>query len=355
MEEIKVLTIMLDLMPQPAFFVQDDKIAYANESARQYGIAEGTAIESLLETGKADYAELEQGTLHLTLCTPEQQHSASVRKLLGGAVFMLENDSAQPELQTLAVAAQDLRAPLSTVMTAVDLMAAQKDDSAKADHISHARHGLFQLLRRIGNMSDANSYIADPLPPGEIRDACAVFQEIFEKAESYLQSAQIKVSFQNLSTPVMTAVDADKLERAVYNLLSNSAKYTPKGGTISAVLTRKGGYLYLTIQDSGCGIEPEVRGTVFSRYRRQPGIEDGRRGIGLGLSLVRAVAAQHGGTVLIEQAESIGTRVTLSMKINASVGALRSPILTLDYAGEWNHGLVELSDALPSSFYKKDT
>ena len=106
-------------------------------------------------------------------------------------------------------------------------------------------------------------------------------------------------------------------------------------------------------QDSGLGLPECARSDLFSRYAREPGVEDGRFGIGLGLVLIRSAAQQHGGTVLVDQPTESGTRVTMTLHIRpVSSDYVRSPILKVDYAGERDHGLLELSDVLPADLYK---
>ena len=81
-----------------------------------------------------------------------------------------------------------------------------------------------------------------------------------------------------------------------------------------------------------------------------------RYGIGLGMVLIRSVASVHGGTVLIDQPTGEGTRITMTLQIRqATDSALRSPIMKIDYAGERDHGLIELSESLPAGLYKKES
>ena len=149
-------------------------------------------------------------------------------------------------------------------------------------------------------------------------------------------------------------VDAEKLERAVYNLISNAVKFTPKGGCIEAKLTRHDNTAHLTITDNGSGIPADQLRSLYFRYLRPSCVEDSRHGIGLGMVMVQAAAAAHNGTVLIEQPKEGGTKVTLTMAIRSQKdGNFRSPPrLTVDYAGERDHGLIELSDLLPASHFK---
>ena len=88
------------------------------------------------------------------------------------------------------------------------------------------------------------------------------------------------------------------------------------------------------------------------RYQRQPGIEDSRFGIGLGMVLIRSAAANHGGTVLIDRPEGGGTRITMTMAIRQNTALLKSPVIppVMDNSREI---LTELSESLPWEFYQK--
>ena len=187
----------------------------------------------------------------------------------------------------------------------------------------------------------------------ELIEITGVFREIFEKAGAMLESIGIRLDYRGPETTFYSLADIQELERAVLNLLSNAAKFTPQGGHIAASLTRQGRMLRLCIQDSGSGIADSVRGSVFRRYLRQPAIEDSRYGLGLGMVLVRSAAAHHGGAVLIDCPPQGGTRVTVTLAIRQDpVSQLRSPLLKVDYAGERDHALIELSDVLPAEFYR---
>ena len=354
MEQLESIAGMLDLMVRPAFCVIDGRIAAVNPGARCRLIETGTPIEDLLQTGREEYREFRNGCLYLTLDLNGHPTGASLSCHGAYRIFILEEDDHRPELNALALAARELREPLSGIMTATDRMfPAVSDDPSIRNQVARINKGLFQLLRVIGNMSDAARYLepAEQLP--EVRDITAVLGELFQKSTALTEQAGIRLTFQNLSKPVLTLADTEKLERAIYNILSNAIKFTPTGGTIEASLTQRGKLLYLTVQDSGPGVDPAIRSGIHSRYLRQPGIEDGRYGIGLGMVLIRAAAAAHGGSVLMEHPADSGTRITMTLEIRQNIaGALRSPLFRVDYAGERDHGLVELSDVLPATLYQ---
>ena len=110
----------------------------------------------------------------------------------------------------------------------------------------------------------------------------------------------------------------------------------------------------LTVADEGCGISEEIKGNIFNRYLREPGIEDSRTGMGLGMLYVCAAASAHGGTVLLQQPEGKGLSVTMTLSTkNHRSGMVHSDIFPIDYSGGRDHALLELSDVLPYELYEK--
>lgn len=356
MEQQDTLTGMLDLMSYPAFCVKGGAIVYANRPAQACMLADGTPVSQILFTGAEEYAAFQGGCLYLTLCLGGAYRGASVTRMGEFDVFILEPADDLAALQGLALAAQELRAPLSNVMTVTDKLFPQLEDVTgpnTEEQMARINKGLFQLLRIVSNMSDALHYSQLPSLGQEVVDICDYLEELFRTTADLAQEAGVTLRFQNLNATVYSLADPDKLQRAVSNILSNAMKFTPKGGTIDAKLSRRGNMLYLTIQDSGSGVPANLRGSLFSRYQRSPEIEDSRNGIGLGMVLVRSVAAMHGGTVLLECPENSGTRVTMTLAIRQKTDSMvQSPILRVDYAGERDHRLLELSDVLPHTLYK---
>lgn len=343
---------MLDLMIRPGFCVKENIIGQVNAAAEALLIAPGTDVRTLLLTGREEYAAFEDGCLHLMLNLSANGWGACVRRLDGSDVFLLDPEAESGELRALALAARELREPLTSVMIAAERLfpTAAPEHQEMTARLNRALH---QMLRMVGNMSDAGR--GGSFSRQETRNIGDIFTEIFEKAQDLVEKAGIRLTYQGLTEEIFCLADREQLERAVLNVLSNGVKFTPKGGTIHAQLTRSGKMLYLRITDSGTGVAGSVRSTVFSRYLRQPGIEDSRNGLGLGMVLVHSAAAAHGGTVLLDQPEGAGTRVTMTIAIRQNAdGMLRSPVLRVDYAGERDHGLIELSDCLPVSVYEKE-
>ena len=358
MEHIEDTLGMLDLIPQGAFCVKDGTIIRVNEPARRRGIPQGVAVDTVLGTGKQEYSEFTGGCLYLTVQAGDARFSASVTRRVHFDVFVLEQDDDQAELQAMALAAQELRNPLTGVMTVADQLfplVSEETDPALQENMARINRGLFQMLRIVSNMSDAYRYCQELPSQLQTRNICAVVEELFLSAAPMISHTGMTLHFEGPQEAIFCLADVEKLERAIHNILSNAVKFAPKGSTIDASLTRRGDMLYLTVQDAGNGIREDLRAGIYGRFRREPGLEDSRFGIGLGMVLIRSAATAHGGTVLMDQTETNGNRVTMTIPIRKSTGAMvRSPILHVDYAGEMDHRLLELSDSLPAHLYRKE-
>ena len=354
MYEQKEIFELLDLMARPGFCVRDGKIVKVNQAADGLFLSPGTEVCRLLQTGVPEYAAFQGGCLYLQLFLAGGSRGASVTRVEDLDIFLMEPESEVRELNAIALAARELRDPLSSLIAISDnlLPSAMGEISPKVEELfARMSKSLYQMQRILGNMSDAGHSAAFSCQ--ETRNAPRVFQEIFEKAAVLLQTVDIQVRYEGLPEDILCLLDARQMERAVLNILSNSAKFMPRGGVIEAKLTRQNRFLQLSIQDSGSGIPENILSSIFSRYTRPLSLEDPRLGIGLGMVLVRSAATAHGGAVLIDQPGETGTRVTLTMEIRQSQDS-RLHSLRTDITGGRDLRLIELSPCLPASVYQKE-
>ncbi len=111
--------------------------------------------------------------------------------------------------------------------------------------------------------------------------------------------------------------DPDRLQQVVWNLLSNSVKFTPKGGRVQARLERVNSHVEIVVADTGKGIEAEFLPYVFDRFRQSDGSMTRRHGgLGLGLAIVRQIVELHGGNVSVESdGENQGATFTVQLPL----------------------------------------
>jgi len=144
-----------------------------------------------------------------------------------------------------------------------------------------------------------------------------------------------------VSTCVVSG-DAERLRQMLSNLVSNALKFTPSGGSVTVGLARNDARVVLTVSDTGQGIVPAFLPYVFDMFRRaDDSPASSRRGLGLGLSIVRHIAELHGGGVTVESAgRNRGATFTVTLPAgwqpvgvmawgSAHMDGLRAP-LTLD-------------------------
>lgn len=358
MEQREEIIMMLNQIPNPAFLVMDGSILEVNPSAEVHMITAETAVKTMLATGEEEYANYHSGSLFLTLRICGSLYNASVSKVGLYDLFVLEQDDDIAELQSMALAAQELRRPLTGIMSVADSLfplIGDPEDASTQKKIAQLNRGLFQMLRIVSNMSDAYRYSREQHPRLETRDICSILDSLFSACIPLVEYTGLKLRFTGLSERIYCLVDEEKLERGIHNIISNALKFTPPGGVIDARLVRKRNMLYLTIQNSGSDVPGRFPNNVHRLYQRMPSLEDSRFGIGLGMVLIRGAATAHGGTVLLETTQEHGTHITLTLAIRQSSDPnVRTSIFQVDYAGERDHRLLEFSSSLPEECYRKE-
>lgn len=347
--ETNIETI-LDLTDRPSFCVSGGTILAANQAALDHNIQVGTGIDSLLYAGKEAYAEFSEGHLYLSLWINGECCDASVTCFSNTHLFCLESSKSLPEFQAYARAAQELRIPLSTIMGVSDRVfpaLARQCDASLLEHLSYMNRGMYHLLRIVSNMSDAASCGTTRM---ELMDVSAVFSEIMDHVTMLCQHIDIQIRVTGHPLPLYSYIDEQKLERSIYNLISNAIRNSRPGGVIDVSLSLNRKNICITVTDAGSDSNRPLTAGAFRQFLREPSLEVFNTGLGLGVPLIRAAALAHNGTFLMRQVDN-GVRAVFSFPIQQRTDALHSSPLRLDYAGERDHGLLELAEFLPVELY----
>jgi signal transduction histidine kinase len=138
-----------------------------------------------------------------------------------------------------------------------------------------------------------------------------------------VEALQVSASAKGISLEVHNAqelcaadFDHDRLLQVLANLVANSIKFTPKGGSIRVHCKSVGEAFEFCVEDTGEGIPVAMLEAVFERFW-QVGKND-RRGLGLGLYISRCIVEAHGGTIRAESSPGQGTRMLFTLPINAN-------------------------------------
>lgn len=148
--------------------------------------------------------------------------------------------------------------------------------------------------------------------PVNITDLC---RDVFLCFSHQAELKKIRYDFSTEAALPIIYVDREKLEVAIFNLLSNAFKYTPDEGAISLSVTSSGEHVIIYVKDTGCGISGEIGEKVFERYYQPRTREARRNGFGIGLYLVKKFVTSHGGQVTFESAPGNGTTFMVSLPV----------------------------------------
>ena len=345
MDQIKDYLKVLELISEPAFTVQDGKVQLCNRAATACLVEPGTDILSLLATGQEEYAQLTDGCLSLRLKLHGKACGATVSRLQGRDLFRLEQEEVPAEIKAMALMSAQLRYPVSTLSV---LASTQLSDSPAAPSF---RQELSRILRLLNNATNTDHYLAKPVSVLEVRDVCAILREILEEADTLLSHVPLLLDADLPTQKIFAPVDEHGLRQAMYNLLSNAAKFSPAGSTIKVQATASRTLLRISVTDQGEGVPVAQQAGLFNRFSRQPGIEEGRQNLGLGMALVKAAASAHGGTVLVDTPEGKGTRVTMTLSVKSPARDLLRAPNPMQIIRSPDEGLIMLSDVLPTELF----
>ena len=141
-----------------------------------------------------------------------------------------------------------------------------------------------------------------------------VVDEALERTRVAAEMAEIEVGSIGPDEPIMTSGNRDQLVTALVNLVENAIKYSSAGDSISVRSRADNDEITLVVQDSGRGIPARDLDRIFERfYRVDRARESTTGGTGIGLSIVRHVAINHGGTVVVTSFEGDGSTFTMTL------------------------------------------
>jgi signal transduction histidine kinase len=207
--------------------------------------------------------------------------------------------------------AHDLRTPLSRLRGEAEVALNSPDAAtlrdALADCIEESDRVLV-MLRAIMDISEAEAGIMRlELQPTDLtrlaRETVALYADVAEEAG-------VRLTLAGEETPVPVVADPTRLRQAFANLVDNAVKYTARGGAAEVSVSATPEAATFRVRDTGRGIPAEALPRIWDRlYRVDPSRSE--RGLGLGLSLVRAIAQAHGGRVAVESAPERGSTFSL--------------------------------------------
>jgi heavy metal sensor kinase len=216
-----------------------------------------------------------------------------------------------------ADAAHELRAPLTILRTEAEVALSRERPAAEY------RESIVSLLQELERLSRTAEQLlllaradAGSLAGGHASvDLTDLVEETVDRWRAVAATRAITVSADAPGQAVIQG-DNDLLRRMLDNLIDNAIRHAPDGGRVTVALADLGGTAELSVTDSGSGVDPALRETVFERFTRaDPARQRETGGAGLGLALCAAIAQAHGGSIRLDAGAGAGARFVVRLPI----------------------------------------
>ena len=228
---------------------------------------------------------------------------------------------------TLAVVAHDLRNPLASIAMGSEMLlhmlppranAFHKESLESMYHSAHRMHRLVDDLLDVARM-DMGGLTLDA---GE-REVGALFADAESMLRPLAEARSIRLELAGCDDAPPVLADGPRVVQVLSNLVGNALKFSPEGGRVTVACAAAGAELRVSVSDQGPGIPaeqlPHLFGAFWQADRRD------RRGVGLGLSIARAVVEAHGGRIWVDTRDGEGSTFHFTLPLAAPSAAEEAP------------------------------
>lgn len=217
----------------------------------------------------------------------------------------------------LSVTSHDLRAPLATVISSLDVVLGGfvgEINSRQEELLVGSKQRINDLLNMIDNILDISHIEISEIDFKNVR-----LSEVIESSLGDVQGIAIqkKVALENHTAHDLPTIlgHSNRLRQVLTNLLSNAIKFTPSHGTVSVVSEEKEDTITISVTDTGIGIPPDELPRIFDDFYRGMMAEEST-GAGIGLSVSKKIIEAHGGRIWAESPDpktGLGTKASFSL------------------------------------------
>ncbi|MHB9927696.1 ATP-binding protein [Clostridium botulinum] len=221
----------------------------------------------------------------------------------------------------LANISHELKTPLNVIFTAVQILDLYKKDAESYDkkeqYIKVIKQNCYRLMRLINNLLDTTKLDSGYLKLNLVNcNIVNLVEEITLSVVYYAESKNINIIFDTDVEEKIMAVDPDKIERIVLNLLYNAIKFTGSGGNIYVTVKDFEDNIIISVKDTGIGIPENKIENIFDRFVQvDKTLRRNKEGSGIGLYLVKSFVNMHEGTIDIQSEIGKGSEFIINIPV----------------------------------------
>lgn len=227
-----------------------------------------------------------------------QERKVAEQELRTQSAALADADRRKNEF--LATLAHELRNPLAPISNALQLWSFVADDKNEMEQLrALMERQLGQMIRLVDDLLDVSRITRGKIQLRKERvDVTALIGSALEAVKPILEACDHTVTTHLPATPLYVVGDAARLTQVLGNILNNAAKYTGRSGAIDVAALKQDERIVVRIRDNGPGIPADMLEAIFEMFRQVDGtLERSHGGLGIGLTLVRRLVDEHGGTV----------------------------------------------------------
>jgi two-component system CheB/CheR fusion protein len=234
--------------------------------------------------------------------------------------------------QFLAMLSHELRNPLGAIVTATSMLKAGSGNGELRDYaLGVLERQSRQMARLLDDLLEASRVTQNKIDlRRQVLDLRPITTEAADAVRRLMDDKHIEFTVDIDPDPIWVFGDPARLQQIQVNLLSNAAKYTSPGGRVALQVRRDGEDAIVRVRDNGAGIPPSMLDSIFDLFvQARPTLDHTAGGLGVGLTLVRALVEMHGGTVTAHSdGEGAGSEFVVRLPIT-TVAPVERP------EGEW--------------------
>ena len=288
----------------------------ADEDSEEFNAQWETSLKTLTTFSKDHKISIDGSNLWVQTTILPIKRKDKILEWLGSMTDIHDKKTLENQKdEFLAFASHELKTPLTTIKSYIDLMAARLDKldrSTFSRYISKSQKGVDKLHNLINELLDLNritiGHLSLELEEVEIDK---LLKQIIANAKRHYPNANL---IQKLKSNAIIYADKDRIEQVIMNLISNAVKYSTRQPQIQISSKQSNNQITIQIKDNGIGIKKKDQSHLFERFYRSDNIPKKTSGMGIGLYITKQIMDLHEASIVVDSTYGEGSTFSIHFK-----------------------------------------